>query len=290
MIKTRNLTIWVTVGLVIPTIFERALRSTWQDPSTFPIAEVEANVLRISRATAIVLLAAFVLYLWFQSRSHHGLYEDILEADESRDHDRQRDLRKAKLTLTESIIAVIVALTFVTLCAIFLVEKIEYMVQERGIKDAFMGLILVPIVEKAAEHITAVDEAYDDQMNFALAHVLGASIQTALLNTPLVILVAWGIGDETMSLNFQVFDAIVLILAILVVGNFLRDEKSDYLEGALCVFVWILVAICAFYYPNLQPSGGELTSADASSLEHTTSETAAMITEGAHRMLLRSTN
>jgi len=112
-----------------------------------------------------------------------------------------------------------------------------------------MGLILVPVVEKFSEHITAMDEAYDNQMNFALSHVLGASIQTALLNTPLVVLVGWGLNKE-MSLNFEVFDAIVLILAIIVVGNFLRDEKSDYLEGALSVFVYLLIAVCAWYYPN----------------------------------------
>jgi Ca2+:H+ antiporter len=118
-----------------------------------------------------------------------------------------------------------------------------------------MGLILVPVIEKASEHITAMDEAYDNQMNFALSHVLGASIQTALLNTPLVVLVGWGLGKE-MSLNFEMFDAIVLILAVIVVGNFLRDEKSDYLEGALSVLVYALIAVSAWYYPNPQtPSG-----------------------------------
>lgn len=95
----------------------------------------------------------------------------------------------------------------------------------RGISDSFMGLILVPVVEKFSEHITAMDEAYDNQMNFALSHVLGASIQTALLNTPLVVLVGWGLNKD-MSLNFEMFDAIVLILAIIVVGNFLRDERA----------------------------------------------------------------
>ena len=92
-----------------------------------------------------------------------------------------------------------------------------------------MGLILVPLVEKAAEHLTALDEAWDDQMNFALSHVLGASIQTALFNAPIVVLVSWGLGFR-MDFNFHVFDSVVLILAILVVGNFLRDGKSNYLE------------------------------------------------------------
>ena len=231
------------MGLVIPTIYYNSLggRLTPQ--------KLEEEAIKISHAAAIVLLIAFLLYVWFQSRSHHGLFEDILERDEALDHDRHKDLRKDKLTLTESIIAVIIAVAFVAFMAIFLVQKIEYIVVERGISDHFMGLILVPVVEKASEHLTAIDEAYDNQMNFALAHVLGASIQTALLNTPLVVMVGWGLNIQ-MSLNFELFDAVVIILAIIVVGNFLRDEKSDYLEGALCVFVYVLIAVTAYWYPD----------------------------------------
>lgn len=85
--------------------------------------------------------------------------------------------------------------------------------------------------------------------NLALAHILGASVQTALLNTPLVVIIGWGL-DKDMDLNFKQFEAVILILSILVVGNFLRDGKSNYLEGILCVFVYAIVAVCAWYYPN----------------------------------------
>lgn len=56
------------------------------------------------------------------------------------------------------------SVTLVSLIAVFLVEEIEPMVEEYGIPDNFMGLILVPLVEKAAEHLTAIDEAWDNQM------------------------------------------------------------------------------------------------------------------------------
>lgn len=248
-----NLMLVAGLGLVIPTAFYNTLirssNDTNPDAPAITPALLQARTEKISYATAIVLLIAFFIYLWFQARSHHGLYEDILEADEERDHDRHQDLAKPKLTFTESIVALAIALTFVSFMAVFLVKEIEYLVLHRGVSDHFLGLILVPLVEKASEHLTAVDEAYDDQMNFALAHVLGASIQTALLNTPLVVIVGWALGTP-MSLNFQLFDAVVLILAIIVVGNFLRDEKSDYLEGVLSVFVYLLIAVTAYYYPN----------------------------------------
>lgn len=38
-----------------------------------------------------------------------------------------------------------------------------------------------------------------------------------------------------MDLNFEIFMIALLVLAVLVVGNFLRDGESNYLEGALLV-------------------------------------------------------
>ena len=60
-------------------------------------------------------------------------------------------------------------------------------------------------------------------MNFALAHCMGATIQTALFNSSLVVIVGWGL-NKAMDLNFEIFNIVVLIMAIIVVGNFLRDQ------------------------------------------------------------------
>ena len=103
-------------------------------------------------------------FIFYNAKSHDSIFDEVLAADEEKDADRQRDLTKAKLTLTECIVALALSLTLVSLIAVFLVKEIEPMVVEYGIPDNFMGLILVPLVEKAAEHITAIDEAYDDQM------------------------------------------------------------------------------------------------------------------------------
>jgi Ca2+:H+ antiporter len=43
--------------------------------------------------------------------------------------------------------------------AVFLVEEIPSIV-DRGVPDSFMGMILIPLVEKAAEHLTAINEAW----------------------------------------------------------------------------------------------------------------------------------
>lgn len=178
-------------------------------------------------------MITFAIYIIFNAFSHDNVFKDILEADEEADHDHAEDLAKAKFTFIECIIAITVSLVLISLIAIFLVDEIPHIVAT-GVPDMFLGLILVPLVEKAAEHLTAIDEAYDNQINFALYHCLGPSVQTALFNAPLVVMIGWGLG-KPMDLNFEIFMIVMVILAILVVGNFLRDGSSNYLEGALLI-------------------------------------------------------
>ncbi|MDI1488955.1 MAG: hypothetical protein OHK93_008232 [Ramalina farinacea] len=220
-----NLLLVAGFGLLVPSAFYHSLIG-----GEFTEGDIFEKQLHISRITAVILLIAFLLYVFFQMRSHHSLYDDVLTMDEEKDADRDKDLAKAKLTLTEF-------------------EQIEYIVHVRHVSDSFVGLILVPLVEKVAEHLTAVDEAWDNQMNFALAHVLGATIQTALFNGPLVVIVGWGLA-KNMDLNFETFYIVVLILGIIVIGGFLRDQKSNYLEGALCILIYMIIAIAAWYYPD----------------------------------------
>ncbi|KAH7161501.1 calcium/proton exchanger [Dactylonectria macrodidyma] len=243
-------------GLLIPSAFYSALKSEavksahglWILHEKLTEGKLQDDVLRISQATSIALIVAFVMYIWFQASSQHSIFDEVIEMDEHRDADRATDMEKPKFTMTEVVVALVISLAFVTMLLIFLVEKIEHVV-EAGVPDQFLGLILLPLVEKAAEHLTAIDEAWDGVINVALYHCLGPSIQTALFNGPLVVLIGWVIG-KPMDLNFEIFMIALLVLSILVVGNFLRDGESNWLEGALLVVIYVIIAIACWYYPN----------------------------------------
>ena len=53
-------------------------------------------------------------------RTHHGIFDKVLEEDERRDLDRHLDLAKLKLTFTECIVALVLAVALVSLHAVFL--------------------------------------------------------------------------------------------------------------------------------------------------------------------------
>lgn len=135
------------MGLVLPAIFYKSLINNPNfeaDP-----AMITHNSLLISRGVAIISLVGYVIYLGYQTISHDGLLHEIYEADEHKDNDRHEELAKPKLTLTEVLVALAISLACVSLIAVSLVQEIHYIV-ERGVKDAFVGLILIPLVEKIA--------------------------------------------------------------------------------------------------------------------------------------------
>ena len=239
--------LYSALGLIVPTAFYVTLKANQEFGLTDEA--LLTKTVQISRITAIVLIIAYGFYVWFNMRTHHSIYDSIFFKDEHQDKDRHKDLSKRKLTLTECVIALTISLGLVSLISVNLVEEIPKIVENHGVSEIFMGLILVPLVEKFAEHLTAIDEAYDNTMNLAMAHVLGATIQTALFNGPLAVIAGWGLGLQ-MDLNFELFTLVIVVLSIIVVGNFLRDQKSNYLEGALCVLVYIIIAAGAFYFPN----------------------------------------
>ncbi|KAG7007454.1 vacuolar calcium ion transporter [Physcia stellaris] len=245
-------------GLLIPSAFYSALKGETtieKDSLGFSILKekftpetLQRDILKISQVTSIVLIIAFVCYVWYNARSQHSIFDEVIQADEHRDMDREEDEARMRYTGTETAVALIISLIFATLLLIYLVEEIEAVVHS-GVPDQFLGLILLPLVEKAAEHLTAIDEAYDGVINVALYHCLGPSIQTALFNGPLVVLVGWALG-KPMDLNFEIFMIVLVVLGIIVVGNFLRDGESNWLEGALLVIVYVIIAIASWYYPN----------------------------------------
>jgi Ca2+/H+ antiporter len=136
-----------TVGLILPAVFYKSLLNSTDFEAD--AAMITYNTLKISRGVAIISLVGYLIYIGYQTVSHDGLLHEIFEADEHKDNDRHEELKKPKLTLTEVIVALAISLACVSLIAVSLVGQIHYIV-ERGVKDAFVGLILVPLVEKLA--------------------------------------------------------------------------------------------------------------------------------------------
>lgn len=148
--------------------------------------ERNSIILSLSRGTAIILLLLYVLYLFFQLRTHHKLFsaeagvesqpasiEPELAVGGSAENGRpaiaevheQESEAETHMSPWSAAAVLIVATVLVSVCADYLVESIDALVERAHISRSFIGLILIPIVGNAAEHVTAVVVAIKNKMD-----------------------------------------------------------------------------------------------------------------------------
>lgn len=190
-------------------------------------ASTDDNILILSHGTAIILLILYILYLYFQLKSHASLFdaEEQTEEEEEEEH---------ILTPWTATAALVIVTLLVAVCAEYLVDSIDSIVETTGISKTFIGLILLPIVGNAAEHVTACIVAYKNKMDLAINVAIGSSLQIALFVTPFLVILGWIINRD-MTLHFETFETVVFFVSVLVVNYLIQDGKSNYLEGAMCL-------------------------------------------------------
>ena len=224
-------------SLIIPA----TLYSTLNDSD----ADTQKNILILSRGTAIIMLILYCLYLIFQLKTHAKLFDAEQQEDGSGGEQEEAQI----LGPTAATICLVLVTLLVAVCAEYLVDSIDAIVEESGISKTFIGLILLPIVGNAAEHVTAVVVAYKDKMDLAIGVAIGSSMQIALFVTPFLVILGW-IIKQPMTLNFEGFETVVFFLSVLVVNYLIQDGKSNYLEGCMCLGTYIIIAIAFFVYPE----------------------------------------
>jgi len=213
--------------------------------------EAMTNVLALSRGTAIIMLILYILYLVFQLKTHARLFDaENQEGDGDEESEDGQVLGPVAATVALVLVTILVAV-----CAEYLVDSIDSIVESTGISKTFIGLILLPIVGNAAEHVTAVVVAYKNKMDLAIGVAIGSSIQIVLFVTPFMVIIGWIIGQD-MTLNFKGFETVVFFLSVLVVNYLIQDGKSNYLEGCMCLGTYIIIAIAFYVYPEDQGSDG----------------------------------
>jgi len=140
----------------------------------------------------------------------------------------------------------------VAVTAEFLVDSINGLTASGAISQEFVGVILLPIVGNAAEHVTAVTVSVKDKLTLSLGVAVGSSIQIALFVIPFIITLAWILG-KPLTLLFDPLQSIVLFLSVLTVNYIVQDGKSNWLEGMILMCLYLIVCVTFWYYPGVDP-------------------------------------
>ncbi|CAJ1958516.1 unnamed protein product [Cylindrotheca closterium] len=211
----------------------------------------DEGVLAISRYAAVFLLFMYIQLLVFQLYTHNHLTVASSSDSSSNENggDDEEEEEEASISLRVALIGLLITTLTVTVFSDFLVASIDEFCQKSSMSRTFVGLILLPIVGNAVEHITAVTVAMKDKMDLSMGVAVGSCTQISLFVVPVTVIVGW-IADKDMTLNFPHFEITVYILSIFTVSICLLDGKSNWLLGSLLITTYVLIAI-GFWYEDV---------------------------------------
>ncbi|KIK63139.1 hypothetical protein GYMLUDRAFT_41459 [Collybiopsis luxurians FD-317 M1] len=238
-------------------------------------ADEGQDILKVSHGVAIILLFIYFSYLFFQLYSHATLYSDET-AIQSTPYAKKKDTdptanadleqnqatvekpeeeeeESPQMSLFTTIVLLVIVTVLVAVTAEWLVDSIDGLTSTGKISEEFVGIILLPIVGNAAEHVTAVTVSVKDKLTLSLGVAVGSSIQIALFVIPLIVTLGWILG-KPMTLLFDPYESITLFLAVLTVNYCVQDGKSNWLEGMILMSLYIILCVTFWYYPGSDPS------------------------------------
>ena len=216
------------IGLTIPALFAQAIE-----------VQNHFGVEYLSIGVAIALMVGYVLTLVFTFTQPPEKGHARTQAAEP-EHEHW-STRRALVVLTLSVL-------FLATLSEILVGAIEPVIREHGLTELFVGIIIVPIIGNAAEHLVAVEMALKNKMELALGIALGSSMQVALLVAPLLVFISIAAGNP-MNLVFNPFEIAALAASVIIAALIALDGESNWLEGAQLIIVYVILALAFFYLP-----------------------------------------
>ena len=145
-----------------------------------------------------------------------------------------------------AVIMLVVAVAFIVVLSEILVGSVESVTEALGLSEFFLGIILIPLVGNVAEHIVAMQVSLKDQMDLSLSIAIGSSIQVALFVAPLLVFISLLVGNP-MQLEFSYFEIAAVMAASFIAALVSLDGKSNWLEGAMLLIVYVILAVAFFF-------------------------------------------
>jgi len=234
------------IGVVIPTLFAGSDNDVSDEEVVF-----------VSRICAVIMACVYGFFLIFQLHTHQHHFDDVeqteepakagdgssAEANEKKQVEPVEEEPEEPMLSPGSATLMLLGITLIIAdLSELMVGSIEHVSEDYGVPKAFIGLILLPIVGNAAEHMTAVVSAYKGKMDLAIGVAVGSSTQIALLVVPFSIIIGW-VYEQPMNLNFGTFYSGTFMMTVFLVGSVLQDGAANWLEGLMLTATYVMIGV-----------------------------------------------
>ncbi len=190
----------------------------------------------LSIFVSVFMLIVYAASLFFILHTHKHLYTEEVGKYEP------------KWSKTKSMLILFFATLLVAWMSEILVGSIEPLVASFGWTELFIGVIFIAIIGNAAEHSSAIVTALKNRMDLALQISIGSATQIAMFVAPCLVLISL-LFKTHMSLVFNTFELIAIILSILIANLIVEDGESNWFEGLQLLMAYAIMAVAFFLHP-----------------------------------------
>ena len=191
-------------------------------------------------AAMIVLYLLFVIYTLRSCTEKNSIRCDAVTAREA--------LPVHSWSAGYATIVMALSMAGIAIMSELLVASVEAVTDTLGLTPFFVGIIIVPIIGNVAEHLVSVQAARQDKMDLSLSIALGSSLQIALFVTPVLVFVSLLLNNP-LPLQFNQLELIALTAASMISALVSLDGASNWLEGAMLLAVYGILAMAFFFLP-----------------------------------------
>mmetsp|Transcript_5077 Transcript_5077/g.15197 ORF Transcript_5077/g.15197 Transcript_5077/m.15197 type:complete len:425 (+) Transcript_5077:130-1404(+) len=228
-----GLLVMASFGFMLPTAYTMTMSSAEKKH------HLDENV---SLVIAVIMLVLYFSYLFFQLFTHSSMYASASEEVDEEDGEREGlpSFNMALAVLTVSVL-------LVSVNSDYLVDSVAGFSEKLGLGQTFVSLMLLPLVGNAAEHMSAVTVAMKDKLDLSIGIACGSSVQIAAFVAPLMVVISWMFGYAHLTLDFHILETVCVFMSVFIVNTMLRDFTTNWLEGALLVAGYLMLAGAVFY-------------------------------------------
>ncbi len=222
------------ISLIVPSAFVRY----------FSTDEHLPQVQGLNTAMAVLLLAAYGLYLAFMLWTHPHLFRSAETQDEAHAEAPAWGLPRAMGSL-------LAASALAAWMSEALVGAAQGTGEALGMSQIFIGIVIVAIVGGAAEILSAVAAGRKNKMDLTMGIALGSSIQIALFVAPVLVLLSRVAAPEPLYLSFGRGELGALFFGVLIGAVVSGDGHGNWYKGVQLLAVYTIIAMMFYFVPDV---------------------------------------
>jgi len=229
-----SLLVLSTIGLLLPALFDYAIGDRSDS----------GRLLRdehLSLSVSVVLILVYLANLIYTLVTHR----DVFALSEGDAHETAAPHAPWPIWKALTLLAVATAVTAYE--AEMISGALEATAAQLGLSEFFLGIILLAVIGNAAEYVSAIFFARQDQMGLAVSITVGSTIQISLLVAPVLVIVSALIGHPMNLVFSSPLELIAIGAVVFAINAIANDGETTWFEGVLLLAIYALFGL-AFYF------------------------------------------